>query len=242
MILFYTLLTGILIAIGGYLIGSIPSALLLGRIKGVDIRDYGSHNAGGTNLGRTVSGRLGILAMVLDMIKCYLPCLLVFLIMTLNAPISFLVPLPQLTEIYISVVAFAVAIGHCYPLYAHFRGGKVVSCFAGYMLFLSPLIAAVGCLVFFSVLKLFRKVSLASVIGVPSCFLVSFIPMALDLTILPAPAFNGGTYFGAALSLHLTYVTTIAIFLMTILVLSRHAANIQRLMKGKEPDTHFKKN
>ena len=129
-LLFYTLLTGILIAIGGYLIGSIPSALLLGRIKGVDIRDYGSHNAGGTNLGRTVSGRLGILAMVLDMIKCYLPCLLVFLIMTLNAPISFLVPLPQLTEIYISVVAFAVAIGHCYPLYAHFRGGKVVSCFA----------------------------------------------------------------------------------------------------------------
>jgi glycerol-3-phosphate acyltransferase PlsY len=224
----------------GYLIGSIPTALIFGRLHGMDIRQYGSHNAGGTNVGRVIGKREGITVMAIDILKCYLPCLAVKLIVTYTRiPV---VSYPRWDELLVNLCGLAIALGHTFPVYAHFKGGKAVACFAGYMLFVAPIIAFLGAAVFFLTLGLSKRVSLSSILGVPSCFLLSFIPMALDLTIIPETnRWNGGMLYAPSFLLHLSYLTTITIGVFTLLVLIRHLSNIRRLKAGVEPETHFKK-
>ncbi len=237
------LYTIIFIAVGmliSYLIGSIPTSLLISYHYGIDIRNYGSHNAGGTNVGRVIGKKAGILTIVLDIFKCFIPCLVISLIY-LYAPLD-LIDYPHLLELSVCLSAFSVAIGHTFPIFASFKGGKAVACFAGFILYISPLIFLVGITLFLILFKLFHRISLSSVIAVPSIILLSLIPTILDLTILNDPAsYNGGTYFGPSFNIHLTYITTIFIFVLASLVVIRHISNIKRLEKGEEPETHFKK-
>ena len=223
-----------------YLIGSIPTSLILSSHYGIDIRKYGSHNAGGTNVGRVIGKKAGIFTIILDIFKCFIPCLLVSLIY-LYAPLS-LVSYDHLLELSVCLSAFSVAIGHTFPIFASFKGGKAVACFAGFVLYISPLIFVVGVTLFFILFKLFHRISLSSVIAVPSIILLSLVPTILDLTVLNDPnSYNGGTYFGPSFNIHLTYITTIFIFVLASLVVIRHISNIKRLEKGEEPETHFKK-
>ncbi len=230
------------ISLISYFIGGIPTALIFSKIKGVDIRKYGSHNLGGTNAGRVLGKKYGISVMVIDIFKCFIPCLIVALVFTL-CNFDFLVKFDSLVELLVSITGLACCIGHVFTPFGHFKGGKAVACFAGYILLVSPLIALVGMIIFFTCLKFAKRVSVGSILGVPCCFLVSFIPMILDLTVLNDPnAFNGGMYFSSTCMIHLTYITTISCFLLSVLVIIRHMANIKRLSKGEEPETHFKKN
>ncbi len=237
----YTLLFIFGAMIFGYLFGSIPSGVIIGKIHGINIRDYGSHNTGGTNVGRTLGKRAGIMTMVLDGLKCYIPLMIIFLLLKL-VPIlneSF-VDYPHLDELIIDITAFFVLIGHTLPLFAHFKGGKAVSSMAGYIFFISPILCVCGALIFFTLFKLTRKISICSMITVASLFLLSIIPMILDLTVLnDINSFNGGIYFSEALNLHLSYITSIAIFLFASFIIYRHKSNIIRLKKHEEPVTHF---
>ncbi|MFA6861401.1 MAG: glycerol-3-phosphate 1-O-acyltransferase PlsY [Bacilli bacterium] len=223
----------------GYLIGSIPTSVIVAKAHGIDITKVGSGNAGGTNVGRVIGKKAGIMTMAIDILKTYLICALV-MVFIIYGPLDID---SKLRELLVGLAGFFVALGHSFPLFNHFKGGKAVACFAGYILFTSPLIALFGVTVFFMVYKFGRKVSLSSVIGVPSCFLISFVPMVLDLTILSNPStFDGGMYFSSSFMLHLSFVTTIFVGLFALLVVIRHYSNIERLAQGKEPDTHFKKN
>lgn len=132
-----------------YLIGSIPTGLLLGRaFAKIDIREYGSHNIGATNVYRSTGITLGILTLLGDTLKGFLP---VYLVWTLTG-----------SETWAFLSALATFLGHLYPVYLKLSGGKGVATGLGVFLFLAPkaLIVCLG--IFCIVLALCRYVSLSS--------------------------------------------------------------------------------
>ena len=138
----------VLCIILGYLLGSIPFALVIGKLfYKTDIRQYGSGNLGGTNAGRVLGKKAGISVIVLDVLK-----------VVLAAGLASLVSEPA--AIWTSL---ACCIGHCYPIFAEFRGGKAVSTSLGYFLCIEPLYAVVAIVVFLLVLKISKYVSLSSI-------------------------------------------------------------------------------
>lgn len=236
----YTVLISLACMLLGYLFGSVPTGVIIGRIHGIDIRAFGSGNTGGTNVGRTLGKKAGITTMVLDMLKAYVPLMIILLILSFSPIHQILVSYSHIDELLISLSAIAVLLGHTFPVFAHFKGGKAVSCIAGYILFVSPILFVVGIALFLVLFHFTRKISLCSVITVPCIFLLTFVAMILDFTVLKNPTdFNGGLYITSSYMLHLSYITPICSFLGASLVVYRHKSNIKRLEKGEEPDTHF---
>lgn len=144
----------ILLILLGYLYGSIPFALVIGKVfYNTDVRESGSGNLGGTNAGRVLGKKAGISVIVLDALKAviifYLSSYL-SLKFNLNPDIKYLAGL-------------ACIFGHCYPIFAEFRGGKAVSTSLGYFLCIEPLYAVVTIVVFLLVLKISKYVSLSSI-------------------------------------------------------------------------------
>ena len=236
----YTILFMLSWMILGYLCGSIPNGVLIGRMHGINIRDYGSHNTGGTNVGRTLGKKAGIMTMILDGLKCFLPMLFALLFLVYSPIKTYLIEYKYLNELIVSLVAFFVFIGHTFPLFNHFQGGKCVASFGGYIFFISPILFVFGGGLFFILFKLYKRISVCSIISVPSVLLASFVPMILDLTILSdINTFNGGMYYHPDFMLHLSYISVITIFLSAALIIIRHKSNINRIKKGAEPETHF---
>ena len=144
----------ILLILLGYLYGSIPFALVIGKVfYNTDVRESGSGNLGGTNAGRVLGKKAGISVIVLDALKAviifYLSSYL-SLKFNLNPDIKY-------------IAGLACIFGHCYPIFAEFRGGKAVSTSLGYFLCIEPLYAVVAIVVFVLVLKISKYVSLSSI-------------------------------------------------------------------------------
>ena len=144
----------ILLILLGYLYGSIPFALVIGKVSyNTDVRESGSGNLGGTNAGRVLGKKAGISVIVLDALKAviifYLSSYL-SLKFNLNPDIKY-------------IAGLACIFGHCYPIFAEFRGGKAVSTSLGYFLCIEPLYAVVAIVVFLLVLKISKYVSLSSI-------------------------------------------------------------------------------
>lgn len=144
----------ILLILLGYLYGSIPVALVIGKVfYNTDVRESGSGNLGGTNAGRVLGKKAGISVIVLDALKAviifYLSSYL-SLKFNLNPDIKY-------------IAGLACIFGHCYPIFAEFRGGKAVSTSLGYFLCIEPLYAVVAIVVFLLVLKISKYVSLSSI-------------------------------------------------------------------------------
>ena len=149
----------ILLILLGYLYGSIPFALVIGKVfYNTDVRESGSGNLGGTNAGRVLGKKAGISVIVLDALKAviifYLSSYLSFQthnqFYSLNPDIKY-------------IAGLACIFGHCYPIFAEFRGGKAVSTSLGYFLCIEPLYAVVAIVVFLLVLKISKYVSLSSI-------------------------------------------------------------------------------
>ena len=204
-----TILIKILITTVAYLFGSIPTAYLLYKIKkGDDIRKYGSGNVGGTNVIRTLGTAWGLFIIIVDMLKGFLPVLAVYLI----CPDDF---------ILLAAVAVAVVLGHVFPVYIKFRGGKAISTTFGVVAGISslpfimeptwlrilPMFLTLG--VWGLVFIITRIVSLGSLIAatsVPVCFYFTRYPLAI----------------------------VIAGIICAILIFITHRENIKRLVKGEE--------
>lgn len=144
----------ILLILLGYLYGSIPFALVIGKVfYNTDVRESGSGNLGGTNAGRVLGKKASISVIVLDALKAviifYLSSYL-SLKFNLNPDIKY-------------IAGLACIFGHCYPIFAEFRGGKAVSTSLGYFLCIEPLYAVVAIVVFLLVLKISKYVSLSSI-------------------------------------------------------------------------------
>ncbi len=196
----FKLLISIGLIILSYLYGSIPFALVIGKLfYKTDIRTQGSGNLGGTNAGRVLGAKAGVAVIVLDASKT-----IVSMLISLNVSKMFGI---STDIIYLS--ALACIIGHCYPIFAGFRGGKAVSVAIGYALTVNIWAGLFGLLVFFIVLKLTKYVSLSSILGTAGVLIIS--------------PFLGFSTIG---------ILTNAIILA--LMTYKHKDNIKRLKEGTE--------
>ncbi len=192
-----------------YLIGGIPFGYLFARLKGVDLRKIGSGNIGATNTGRALGKPLGFLAFALDFVKGY-------------APVAWLAPemAAGMNAVPLMVWCGAAAVvGHCYPAYLGFRGGKGVATGCGAVIALDPMIFALG--------------GVAFLLTAFAMGFMSFSSMAMAVTFAIAAWYQMGegqdpeVFYGCVL--------------FAVLVVWRHRANVQRLLAGVEPRLGFKK-
>jgi glycerol-3-phosphate acyltransferase PlsY len=142
------------VVIGSYLIGSIPSGLVIGKLKGIDVREYGSGNIGTTNVLRTLGARYGALVLIADVFKGVIAVLLARYI--IGSPMSEM------------AAGFAAVAGHDWSLFLKFKGGRGVATSLGGILPMAmwaPLAAVAGVVIFIALIALTRYVSLASIMG-----------------------------------------------------------------------------
>jgi glycerol-3-phosphate acyltransferase PlsY len=195
----------ILLIVIAYLIGSIPTAVWISKFFfGFDIREYGSGNAGATNTYRVLGPKWGTIVMVVDMVKAIIAVKLAFLL-----PYSFQ------NDIYLVNMqlglGLAAVLGHIFPVWAQFRGGKGVASLFGMVLGIQPNVALCCVGVFILVLYLTRWVSLSSILA----------SIAFPIFIL--------VIFNEPEKLYRIFAITVA-----MLVLITHQKNIGRLLKGNE--------
>lgn len=205
----------------GYLCGAIPFGLLIGKLKGVDIRTQGSGNIGATNVGRVLGRWWGILAFVLDVSKGFLPVLGFGLLLARSNDGS---GGPTATlHLMRVVVATACVLGHLFPVYLGFKGGKGVATSLGALLGIYPYFTLPGLVVFglWVVLTLStRYVSVGSV-GAAIGFPIVFAAFAASFR----------SRWGGVAELWPLYAFAV---MMASLVVYRHRANLQRLARGAE--------
>jgi glycerol-3-phosphate acyltransferase PlsY len=182
-------------ALAAYLVGSIPFSYLVARRRGVDVRAVGSGNVGATNVMRSVGRGAGLLAFALDFLKGLAGA-------QLGRMIEPQGPLP-------AVCAVMAVLGHMYPVWLRFQGGKGVATGAGAFLPLAPIATAVALVVFAATLALTRYVSLGSMVGAVT------LAATAALTGAPRPVW-------------------IAAAVMAALIVWKHRANIRRVAAGTE--------
>ena len=160
-------LTGVLL--GSYLLGSIPFGYVAGKIRGIDIRKIGSGNIGATNVVRVLGKRYGYSVFVLDFLKGFGAVKISMSIATDARP-EWASP-----EIFGIFAAIASVIGHSFPVWLKFRGGKGVATSAGALFGLIPLAALIGIVIWVLVFRFTRYVSVASVVAAATLPLVILI-------------------------------------------------------------------
>ncbi|ACM19178.1 acyl-phosphate--sn-glycerol-3-phosphate 1-O-acyltransferase [Geotalea daltonii FRC-32] len=152
----------IVLIIGAYLLGSIPTGLLLAKAVGVDIRTTGSGNIGATNVYRTLGRRVGIMTLIGDCLKGLIPVLIARHL--------------QLPEIWVAATGLAAFLGHVYTVFLRFKGGKGVATALGVFIGISPLSVLAALAIFVFTLIKWRYVSLASITAAAAIpFLVALI-------------------------------------------------------------------
>lgn len=179
-----------------YLLGSIPTGLLLAKaFAGVDIRTTGSGNIGATNVYRTLGRKVGVLTLVGDCLKGLLPVVAAHLL--------------TLSDGYVALIGLAAFLGHIFPIFLRFKGGKGVATALGVFLGVSPLAVGVALLLFIGIVLIWRYISLASISAAAA------MPALVAL-------FDRNPVI-VAMS-----------FLISIIVIIKHHGNIKRLLDGTE--------
>jgi glycerol-3-phosphate acyltransferase PlsY len=203
------MLTLVLVLVASYLLGSIPFGYLAGRTAGIDIRKVGSGNIGATNVVRMLGKRYGYPVFALDFLKGLGAVKISIAIATAMRPEW------GSSEMFGALAAASSVIGHSFPPWLNFRGGKGVATFAGALLGLMPVATLIGVVIWILVFWLTRYVSVASVATA----------VALPLVICVMTRLNQGD--GKAL-----FYSSLCI---AALVIWRHRSNLSRLMRGREP-------
>jgi acyl-phosphate glycerol 3-phosphate acyltransferase len=200
-----------LVFVAAYLLGGIPFGYLVARARGVDIFAQGSGNIGATNVGRVLGRRFGILVFILDFAKGALPVAAALQASALAEPTGG----PVTAEVLGVAAGLAAFLGHLFPVYLRFRGGKGVATGAGVVAVLLPAEALGGLLVWVAVVCAVRYVSLASLAAA-----VTLCVLRLALAQPPLAPDN--------------LPVTCFCFLVAGLVFVRHRANLGRLLHGTE--------
>lgn len=193
----------ILILILAYLFGSIPWALVIGKVfYKTDIRNHGSGNLGGSNAGRVLGKKAGVAVIALDALKALLSVVLAKVM--------------NMSDTICVLAGLMCCVGHCFPIFANFKGGKAVATTVGFVIGISVLIthefmimSLIPIITFFVVLKTTKFVSLSSMIAIGMAAVCAFI--AQD-----------------------NLVISLSITVLWLFVCYRHKANIGRLLKGNE--------
>ncbi|HNY45139.1 MAG TPA: glycerol-3-phosphate 1-O-acyltransferase PlsY [Bacteroidales bacterium] len=202
----------IIFSILSYLIGSFSSAVWFGGwFWNTDVREFGSKNAGATNTFRVLGAKAGLIVFVFDVLKSFAAIQLVRLVPELQ----------QNSELYIQIkILFGACaiIGHIFPVFSQFRGGKGVASMLGFIIAIHPLAAGITFGVFLIVFLISRIVSLSSISAALAFpFIIYFLEKGNSLTL------------------------TIFSIIATCLIILTHLKNIKRLLKGEEKPISFSK-
>ena len=204
----------------GYVFGMFQTAVIYCRLKGVDIRHVGSGNAGTTNTLRVLGAKAGFTVLFGDMLKCFLAVRI--------AEIFFGSRYPEIKYLLMIYAALGAVLGHDFPFYLKFKGGKGIACTAGNIIAFGLRYVIVGLIAFLIPFNITHYVSLGSLLLYSGFFIQLVINGQLG-------------HFGMSQA-HLIEMYVIA-FGMTVLAFYQHRANIVRLLKGEERKTYiFKKN
>lgn len=193
MVLLLTLTT-----ITAYLLGGVPFGYLFVRFAlGKDIRTMGSGNIGATNVHRSAGSKAGVVVLLLDILKAFVAVWFASLVTHGSA-------------LAMALAAMAVMVGHSFPVFLRFKGGKAVACCVGAFLYIAPLAVLAIVPVFVLIVAISKYISLASILS------VLLFPIVLMLIAHPAPPILIASVFAA------------------LLIAYRHKANIQRILAGNE--------
>jgi len=198
-----------MLLVGSYLLGSIPFGYLAGRLTGIDIRQAGSGNIGATNVVRVLGKRYGYPVLALDVSKGFVAVKIAMLIAP-GRPPEWNSP-----EIFGILAAISSVLGHLYPPWLKFKGGKGVATSAGALLALTPVATLIGVVIWIIVFWLTRYVSLASMIAAVVLPIVILVFSSRDQN-KGKPLFYSSACVAAV-------------------VIWRHRSNLSRLIRGTEP-------
>jgi acyl phosphate:glycerol-3-phosphate acyltransferase len=191
----HSAMLGVFLVLLGYVLGSVPTGYLVGRVLGVDVRKVGSGNIGTANVLRAAGKRAAVLTLAGDMLKGFVPVVIARLLVA--------------NDWLIAAVAFAAVVGHCWPVFLHFKGGKAVATGAGTTIGLAPILGLGLFAFWWAIVLLSRYTSLGAI----SVMVVSPVVFWLSGQPLPYVLY---TIVGGAL------------------VLWRHRENARALIKGTE--------
>jgi len=187
--------------IGAYLLGSIPFGVLISqKVARLDITKAGSGNIGATNVAREVGLKWGVITLLADVLKGFIPVVLARYLLGSSI---------EMNEALKGMIGLTALLGHQFPVYSHFRGGKGVATCLGVFLAISPISCLFSGVMFFILVALWRYISLGSILGALT------MPIWLYLT--------GHSTFMILPSL-----------VMSLLITFQHRGNIQRLIQGNE--------
>jgi glycerol-3-phosphate acyltransferase PlsY len=212
------MLSVLLIIVASYLVGAIPSSVWIGRgLYGVDIREHGSMNAGATNAFRVLGWKVGVLATCVDLGKGILAATLIASLRIDPLPAALALGSSWNVDIVIRLLAGVSAIvGHMFPVYARFEGGKGVNTSAGVLFALTPVTMTITAAIFLVVLLASRYVSLASMLAAASFpTIVAIRRYLFQIDSLDPSLLVVGT-------------------LLAIAIIVAHRSNIKRLLRGNE--------
>ena len=204
------LLLGIII-LSSYIIGSINGGLILSKLQGLDIRKKGSGNAGATNVLRVIGVKSGILVFIIDCLKGFLALYFTqLLIINTNNPVDLNL------NLYLYFSSFASLLGHCYPVWFSFKGGKGAATGLGNILFINPFLITVPLIVFIGTLFFFRYVGLSTITAFLSLFIFGYFSV------------------GVSDSIFLIYL-----FLLFLFIVYTHRTNIASMLEKTEHKISF---
>ena len=197
-----------LLLIISYLLGAIPTSVIVGKaVRGVDVRDHGSGNAGATNTWRVLGWKAGVTVLALDAGKGAAAAVLV--------PLIHFGHLPFTAPVIAILCGLSAVIGHVFPVYVGFRGGKGVATGAGMLIAVAPVPVGIAIVIFGLSMFLFGMVSLSSILAV----------MSVPIGIVLLNRFSGTGYH--PLLLGITCV-------LALFIIFNHRANIARIIRGRE--------
>ena len=203
----------------GYLCGLFQTAYIYGRTKGIDIREKGSGNAGTTNTLRTFGVKAGVLVLFVDMLKCAIACLAArFIIAPYLAP--------DINYLLVLYAAAGAILGHNFPFYMNFRGGKGIAATAGLIICFHWSFFIMGVIVFFGTFFTTHYVSLGSLL-VYAGFIIQIIIEG-----------QTGVFGMSQAALNEMYIVSA---ILAVMAYYKHRENIKRLLKGQERKTYLKK-
>ena len=204
----------LLISLFAYLLGSIPFGLILSRkILNIDIRKLGSKNIGATNVIRAGNTKIGALTLLLDISKVIIP-IMIAKYFDINANM-------------IIVIGFLSLLGHVFPIWLNFRGGKGVAVYFGILLIMSPLFSLLFIFIWITIFVTTRYSSLSSIISI-----ISIPGMYIMINMIKL---NDIIYYDFLSPNEMDFRINFTIILfISVILLYRHMENIKRLIKGQE--------
>ena len=200
----------------GYVFGLFQTAYIIGRRNGIDIRNYGSGNSGTTNIMRTLGTKAGLLTFAGDCLKCVAAIILV--------RILFGKSYGDIMPLLVFITGAGVILGHNFPFYLNFRGGKGIAATAGLIFAFNPVMTLLGLLTFFGTLFLTHYVSLGS--------MLVYIGILIEVVV-----FGQMGWFHMS-QIHLMELYLVALFLAAM-AFWKHRENICRLMDHTERKTYI---